>query len=181
MLSRNSKLFCNSLTVPFTVLIDTREKVPYEFLGLLSNADEGSVPLVVPTRREALVIGDYGLWGLPRVSVERKSLDDLYASIVRRANWEARLTLMQEELDYGAVVVEAEWGRVLVAPPRFSHYPPKSLFRTVVAWSQRFPLVHWWFLPDRDAAEQATFRILERYWKDHQQQVVLPQLLMQDG
>jgi ERCC4-type nuclease len=164
----------DALTCPFTVLVDSREQRAFSFAGLHSNADEGNLPIIVPMMRVGLRHGDYGLLGLPRIAGERKSLDDLYASVVRRDNWVRRLTRMQEELDYGAVVVEAGWDQVLARPPRFSHYPPKSLFRTVVAWSQRYYKVHWWYMPDRVAAENTTFRIIERYWKDHQEQVVIP-------
>ncbi len=166
----------DALTCPFTVLVDSREQRPFTFsgLGLRSNADEGNRLLVVPTMRTALRHGDYGLLGLPRVAVERKSLDDLFASMTRRKNWVARLSRMQDELDYACIVVEAYWDSVFENPPRFSHFDPLSVYRTVTAWDQRYYRVHWHFWPNRVNAEKDTFRILERYWKDHQSQVVLP-------
>lgn len=155
---------------PFSVVIDSREQRPFDFSGLRCDADQDHLPLVVPTRRIALPNGDYSLLGMPRIAVERKSLDDLYGSVTRRVNFEGRLRRMQEELDFGAVVIEAEWSTILRAPAKYSHYPPKSLFRTVVAWMQRYPRVHWMTMPDRWAAEQCTFQLLRRYWIDHQQQ-----------
>ena len=38
--------------------------------------------------------------------------------------------------------------------------------RSAIAWQQRHPRVHWWFVPGRDFAEKLTFRILERYYLD---------------
>lgn len=161
------------LQCPFTVLIDSREQAPYAFLGLRSNADEGNLPIIVPTMRVAMVTGDYGLFGLPRIAIERKSKEDLFASVARRDNFEDRLERMTR-LDFAAVVIEAEFSEIMTRPPKYTKYQPKSLMRTLMAWMIRYRGVHWLPMPDRWAAEQATFRLIERYWKDHQLQQVVP-------
>ena len=66
-----------------------------------------------------------------------------------------------------AIVVEAEWSEILNAPPRHSKLPPRSVFRTVIAWQQRYQTVHWWFVPGREIGEVTTFRILERFLKEN--------------
>lgn len=54
----------------------------------------------------------------------------------------------------------------LVTPPIVrSQLRPKTIFRSVIAWQQRHPTVHWWFCPSRRMAEIATLRILERLWR----------------
>lgn len=66
---------------------------------------------------------------------------------------------------YFAIIVEAEWSTILAHPPEFSAVMPKTLFRTVIAWQCRYPRIHWMFMPGRQRAEQATYRVLERWWK----------------
>ena len=48
-----------------------------------------------------------------------------------------------------------------------SQLAPLSIFRSVIAWEERFPKVHWWFCFGRTFAEHVTFRMLERWHKDH--------------
>lgn len=151
---------------PFTVIVDSDEKLAYQFAGLRTNKDRGAALIDVPTVRRKLPTGDYSIDGLPSVTIERKTLSDFYASVGRRANFEARLNRMGA-FGYAAVVVEAEWSEVLTAPPPRTRRSPKSVARTVMAWTQRFPTVHWWFMPGRAAGEALTFRLMERWWLDH--------------
>lgn len=156
------------IKVPFTIAIDTREQLPYSFVGIRADSDKDYAILEVPTMRTGLPIGDYLVLGLPQAVIERKSKEDLYASVSqRRDNFEQRLCRMQEELRWAAVVIEASWHEVITQPPTFTQFNPKSLNRTLIAWMQRFPRVHWCYLPNRDFAERHTFRCLERWWKDH--------------
>ena len=165
------------VVAPFTIMIDTREQNPYLFQGLRADSDKGSLPLEVPTQRYGLPNGDYMVLGLPQMVVERKSKEDLYSSISqRRENFEQRLSRMQEELRWAAIVVEAEVASLLSAPPAFSQFSPKALNRTILAWSQRYPRVHWFCLPSREFAESYTFRLLERWWRDHKNDDKLTEL-----
>jgi hypothetical protein len=68
-------------------------------------------------------------------------------------------------MTFAAVVVEADWEKILKHPPDFSRLNPKTIFRSVIAWQQRYPRVHWWMGPDRRFAEIVTLRILERFLK----------------
>ncbi len=149
---------------PFTVIVDTREQQPYTFAGLRTNADQGNKLIRVPIVREALGVGDYGIRDMDAVVVERKSKADLYQSVVRRENFIGRLDRMSEQCTFAAIVVECEWADMLLNPPPRSQFAPKALARTIITWSMRYPIVHWFFLPDRESAESFTFRVLERFW-----------------
>jgi ERCC4-type nuclease len=155
---------------PAAVLIDTREQIAFTFEGLKSDAKDGCLPLRVETKRATLASGDYSIDGFPgRVAVERKSLEDLYATLGRGRNrFQCELERLAD-LDFAAVVVEADWPTVLRGLPERSRLNPKTVFRSVIAWQQRFRTVHWWFCPGRSFAEAVTLRLLERFWKDHAQ------------
>ena len=149
------------------VLVDDREKRPYTFSRCRGDARDGHAPLAVPTRRVTLPTGDYSLDGLAdRIAVERKSLADLYGTLgQRRGRFQDDLGRLNA-LDVAFVVVEADWRAILRSPPPHSRLSPRSVFRSVVAWQQRFPRVHWWTCPNRAFGEVATFRILQRYARD---------------
>lgn len=156
------------LTTPFTILIDTREQLPWAFDGLTADYRDNYRPLAVRTRSTALPSGDYSLEDFAEhIAVERKSLADLFSTIGQgRDRFERELERLQR-LEYAAVVVEADWQTVLTSPPPHTTLSPKIVFRSIVAWQQRYYRVHWWLIPSRRLAEVTTFRILERFWRDH--------------
>jgi ERCC4-type nuclease len=153
---------------PFKIIIDTREQRPYTFSGLKSDVDEKRGEIEVEVVRGSLKHGDYQVSSMPEFCIERKSLDDLYGSISRRDNFVNRFQSMSRDGVRGAIVVEAELRQVIGHPPPFTKLHPKSVSRTIQAWSLRYPHVAWWFLADRVWAEAWTFRLLQRWWKDHQ-------------
>lgn len=71
-------------------------------------------------------------------------------------------------LAWAAVMIEAEWSELINDPPQRTRFKPKSLARTIQAWSIRYPRVHWVTMPGRAFAEAWTFRLLERFWRDQQ-------------
>jgi hypothetical protein len=161
------------LQSPFTVVTDTREQLPYAFADIPADADEGgdggSATLHVPTMRLALPVGDYSILGAPQVVVERKSKEDLYGSVSTtkaRDNFEGRLRRMCDDYAFALVLVESEWSDLLGSPPAFTKFAPKALFRTILSWQQRYPLVHWLLLPGRELAEIACYRVLDRFWAE---------------
>jgi ERCC4-type nuclease len=154
-------------TFPAVVLIDTREQLPFRFTGLRADAKDGRRPLDVTTRVETLPTGDYSLDGLrDQVAIERKSLADLYHTLGQNRDRFERELIRLAALCFAAVVIEADWLKILSEPPAHSRLNPKSIFRSVIAWQQRFPRVHWWACPHRRFAEIATLRILERFYKE---------------
>jgi ERCC4-type nuclease len=152
---------------PAVVLIDSREQLPFRFTGLRADAKQGRRPLAVTTLSQLLPTGDYSLEGLhDQVAVERKSLADLFHTLGQgRERFERELERLAA-MQFAAVVVEADWLKILSDPPDHSRLNPKTIFRSVIAWQQRFPRVHWWPCPNRRFAEIVTLRILERFLKD---------------
>lgn len=159
------------LVVPFTVLVDTRENLPFGFAGIHADAKHRRRPLVIPTRRGTIGQGDYSIDGLEdAVAIERKSLADLFSTLGQgRERFERELVRLAA-LRWAAVVVEADWPQIFAEPPPFSRLTPKVVLRSVIAWQQRFPNTHWWMCDSRRMAEIVTFRILERFWKDNHAQ-----------
>lgn len=164
---------CDRLTCPFVVIRDTREQRGWDFTGIRSDADTGRRVLTVNVQAGTLGQGDYSILGMEQwVAIERKSAADLFGTLAQgRKRFTAELVRLQT-LQFAAVVVEADWRTVLLDPPRHSRLNPKTVHRSVLAWTQRFKGVHWFMCPTRDMAEVTTFRILERFWKDRQPQRV---------
>lgn len=155
-----------SFVFPGCVLVDTREQHPYDFRDLRTDAAQQHRPLIVPIQSATLRQGDYSLLGHEDcIAVERKSIEDAFGTIGQGRDRFTRELERLAELPVAAVVVEAEWSRILTDPPPFTKLPPKIVFRSVLAWQQRYPTVHWWMVPGRRLAEKVTFRILERYYK----------------
>src|SRR4051794_5316741 len=92
---------------PYTVIVDTREQAPYEFLRPIKLTRSHYRKLL--TSRGALHTGDYSLAGLEsRVAIERKSLGDLFGTLGRgRKRFEAELTRF-ESFEFAGLVIEAE-------------------------------------------------------------------------
>lgn len=164
------------LQTPFTIIIDKDEKLPYAFTGLNADAVQLYRPLIVTTARRRIALGgtrlsiDYSLEGFESVvGVERKSHEDFCNTLVghHRRRFERKLSIINATFSAFTIVVEAEWSTILFNPPDFSNASPKNLFRTVIAWQARYPRIHWLMLPNRRLAEQATFRILEKFWKEN--------------
>lgn len=157
------------VVLPFTVAIDTREQRAFRFTGLRADACDKYAPLTVPTVVTTLQSGDYSIVEMESlVAIERKSLADLFNTIGQgRERFDRELQRLNL-LSCAAVVVESDWHTIIHSPPSHSQLNPKIVFRSIIAWQQRYPLVHWWFLSDRRFAEVATLRILERFWKSRQ-------------
>jgi len=143
----------------FTIIIDTRERSPYTF---------ETIDPMPNTMVSGLKTGDYSVDGFQdRITVERKSLTDLYGSIgTGRDRFEREMARMYS-MDFAAVVVEADWTTIIKNPPSRSKLKPVSVFATILAWMQRYN-VHWLTCPNREFAERATHRILDRWYRDEE-------------
>lgn len=156
------------LVLPFTIIVDGREKAPYTFTGLLADADKKHRPLEVPRKWGYLKAGDYSIDGMESlVAVERKSLEDLYSTLgSHRDRFEAeheRLAAMA----FAAVVIEADWATILRHPPARSRLLPKTVYRTAIAWQIRYG-VPWMAVNGRRLGEITTFQILEKFWREEE-------------
>jgi len=155
--------------VPFTVVVDSREQLPYEFSGMTGSGGEA---LVVPTVVAGLPSGDYSIQGFENViAIERKELSDLYGSVTwNRGRFEREIARLAELPGFAAVVIEATWAEIMAPaeyqPEWVNQTEPRSVEGTIVAWSLRYPRVHWWTCGSRRGAEQRTFSILQKFWHE---------------
>jgi DNA excision repair protein ERCC-4 len=158
----------SGLLIP-TILIDTREQLPYTFENFHADATDGGLPLVVTTKRTTLRSGDYSVEGLPGVVIERKSLADLYGTLGSgRDRFERELQRLQDEATFPMVVVETSLEDCVTSPPEHSQMSTKSIFRSMITFRFRYPKIHWTFAGPRRLAEAWTLRVLERAWKEAQ-------------
>lgn len=168
---------------PFTILIDSMEKHPFSFTGLLSDSDQDYREIAVSHRWQALGVanGDYSIDGhqpdasknadptAPRISVERKSIEDCIGTILgfadRRPRFERELANLAT-LDSALVIVEGSIGAVLEAVEEYGRKSreenQKSLNRSFIAYMQDYR-VPWLFCDSRRLAEVEAYRWLERF------------------
>ena len=167
---------------PAVVVIDTREQLPFQFAGLRTDADQGNRPLTVLTVRAALKQGDYSLLGYEdQIAYERKSISDLYSTLGQDR---ARFVRELERLaDYpvAGVIVEATWEDIVCRPPPHSKLNPKTVYRSILAWTQRYPRIHWFLAGPRRLAEVTTLRLLERFWRDRQEAARIAEKTTREG
>jgi hypothetical protein len=92
---------CTPTNLP-TLVIDSREEIPFQF------------PAVFPTKIAHLRTGDYSVLGLEnQMTIERKSADDLYRTLVgegaRRWTRFRRQLCRMSQMELSAVVVTASY------------------------------------------------------------------------
>jgi ERCC4-type nuclease len=164
----------DSFTVtPFCLIIDSRENAPFGFSELVADAKENADAIVVRTRRGHLKTGDYSIEGFESVvTVERKSHEDAYATFGGGRQRFVRELERMADMEYAAVVFECDWDTLLCAPD-YSRLQPKSVYRSIIAWSQRYG-VHFCPMPGRRSAENITFRILQRFHADKEVAATCP-------
>lgn len=152
----------------FTVIIDNREQRPW-FFDKINNDNFPNLKFVNGT----LKTGDYSLLGFsdPKkhkntITVERKSLEDLYGTVGSgRERFEKELIRMQE-FTKKVIIIEADLATIIKNPPDYSQIPPKAVFRSLIAFSMRYN-VQVWPCTNRSMAEKAAFIILDRFYKDY--------------
>lgn len=159
----------------FTVLIDSREQKPYQFQGLKADAAQQHCPLHVEWEWATLKSGDYSIQRHETngITIERKSLADLYNSCGQGRDRFEREHQRMAEFHFAAVVIEADMRMILRTPPKHSKLKPKTVYRTMLSWMIRYNVP--WILAgavnrrkSRWLAEQTTFRLLEKYWQQKQ-------------
>jgi len=147
------------VTSDFTIVIDNREQKPYTFQNIKPEPPQ--------TVTQTLKTGDYSIQGMEGlVTCERKEISDLFSSVGKnRARFEREMQRMSE-MQHAALIIETSLASMFTNPPRHTKMNPKSVFRTLIAWSQRYG-VHIWPMWSRESAEKATYLILKRYFDDH--------------
>jgi len=154
--------------IPFKILIDSREQTPV----LLDKIGDKNFP-GLKYELATLKTGDYSLFGYDdpdcefSVCIERKSLADLFGSTGNdRERFEREVERMSY-FDHAEIVVERDLWAIFQDPPPMSEMLPKSVYRTLVAWSQRYN-VKVWPCPSRAFMEQHIFITLKRFYDDRQ-------------
>jgi DNA excision repair protein ERCC-4 len=134
------------------LIIDTREQNPYTFAAFQD----------VEWERGTLRVGDYSLAGFEdRVSIERKSLDDLIACLCHdRPRFERELH-RAKALDYFAVVIEGTLSDILAGRFR-SRMTVNSAVETIASFSTRYK-VPFMFCSHRAGGERMTYSLLAKY------------------
>ena len=132
------------------VLVDTREKSPFEF--------EGTGLEVV---RQKLEVGDYSVKGL-KAAVERKSAQDFVGTMAlhgNRARFIREMVRAEEKGIALTVVVETTWQGVHAACVARSGMNPHRLLDSAMAICARFG-VPFMFAQDKSEAQDMTLAVL---------------------
>lgn len=135
------------------VLVDTREKFPFEFEGL-------GLEVV----RQKLEVGDYAVSG-HKAAVERKSVEDFVGTMAvdkNRRRFVREMLRAEEEGIALTVVVEASWGGAHTACLARSGMNPHRMLDSAMAISARFR-VPFMFAHSRSEAQAMTLSVLRGY------------------
>lgn len=146
-----------------TVVVDSREQRPFQFP---SASRIGKQEILVETVCLGLKAGDYSIRGWEdQIAIERKSLSDLFGTTGKgRERFERELERLAK-MEYAAIVIEGTWEDIARRPPSHTEMQPKSVIRSLLAWSQRYG-VHIIAAGARPLAARLTYIMLERFWRD---------------
>jgi ERCC4-type nuclease len=154
----------------WTLIVDNREQTPWNFESVTVGTGKSQRPLCLKTEPGTLKSGDYSIKGMEdKVAIERKSKEDLFSTLSRGRDRFIRELSRLNDLEFAAVMVEAEWMDCMINPPERSRLAPVSLNGMIVAWQIRYPKVHWWFMPGRYVASKQAFKLLDRFWQENNQ------------
>mgnify|MGYP001588835249 CR=1 FL=1 len=115
------------------ILIDDREKEPYDFAVQLAGQ--------VEVRVQRLPAGDYSLAGQEsKVCVERKTFDDYVSTVINhRERFSEQLKLMKN-MSWSVIVVESTWNRLVTGP-----WKTKTSSETLIGITMS--ILHAWKVP----------------------------------
>lgn len=153
---------------PFTIIIDTREQLPYGFDSLKN----GGKNLVVPIKFKGLPTGDYSIEGFEdTIAIERKSLEDLYSTLGHARERFEREFIRLNRLDCAVVAVEATLSEIYnpysYSSDWRSKLAPLSVLGTIAAWKVRYSNVQWLFCGNRTLTELMIYQLLEKYYQQN--------------
>lgn len=133
------------------VLVDTREKLPYDFKAYGATIERSGLPC-----------GDYSLAGYDdAIALERKSLDDLIGCMLSgRKRFERELSKARSFMCF-AVIVEASFESLATGQYR-SAMLPHAAVQSILAMQVKYR-VPFIFAGNRAAAEYITFSLLEKF------------------
>jgi ERCC4-type nuclease len=151
----------------FTVIIDTREQCP------VLHGKAGSPGFQdIKTEWGTLKTGDYSILGMSdpdtcehSITIERKSLPDLFGSTGRDRDRFERECQRMAKFDHAEIVIEGDLKTIFTNPPAASAMLPKSVYRTLLAFCQRYG-IKIWPCPNRTFAERHIYLTLKRFYED---------------
>lgn len=161
---------------PFVVAVDSREQLPWTFQGIIISGRRW----IIPTKTATLATGDYSIAGHEsRLSIERKSVDDLLGSIAAgnrrfRAEHERMADIVkfgQPSGGFACIVIEGCLSTVCdmlddpLSPRRIGS---EVVLGITASWPMRYQ-VPWFWSGDRRRAELLTFRIMAKFWEEFNQ------------
>lgn len=165
-----------AVTLPFTILVDTKEQQPFTFQGFAADADQKHAPLLIPVEYVDMgpTHGDYGIKGFDNCFIERKGIGDAHGTFLahgeRRERWEATLEFLAG-CKTAAVVVECSFYTMLrtvqARGSRDLRTLQRTLHRQVLAWEQDYR-VPFHFCDNRRFAESTTLQLMRRHWRKAQ-------------
>ncbi len=136
------------------IIIDSREQAPYDFRGY-----------DVEVETATLSVGDYSLPGFAdRVSIERKSIDDLISCLTQGRDRFERELAKGRAYDFFAVVVEASLADVYQGK-YVSNMAPQSALQSLVAFQVRYRVPFVW-AGNRAGGEYMTHSFLSKYLRE---------------
>lgn len=149
------------------ILIDTREQTPY-FYDKSEHPDFKNLELKTAT----LKTGDYSIQGMsspgagPSITIERKNPADLFSSMGTDRKRFEREIIRMSRFTFAALVTEIDYYGIFNDPPELSQMLPKSVFRSMIAFAQRWN-IHVYPCPGRGFAEKTTLILLKRFYDDN--------------
>lgn len=154
-------------TSKFTIVCDSREGRPWSFEGITERYRGQDVPLHIPTIKKCLATADYSIVGYEsKIAIERKSATDLAGTLTRGRKRFERELIRGQSLDYMAVIIETTWEQFLKYVHERTKATPKSLDSSILAFSMRYPKVHWIWRPNRSTAARTAYKIFDLYLKE---------------
>ena len=139
----------SEIETPYTVIVDSREKLPYEF---------------VTSKQASLSAGDYSIEGLEQIiAIERKTKNDMYTTIGQHRDRFIRELEKLSKYQYSAIVIESTL-KGFTVQPEYSRLHPNSAMASLIAWSIRYN-IHLHFAGDRELGNTLTTELLNRFWR----------------
>jgi len=142
------------MTQPITILIDSREQLPYSFQGYDCQTEQGT-----------LNAGDYTAKGLETlIAIERKSLDDFIGCCINSNRERFKNELLRlRGYQVKAVIIEGALQDIL-AQRYNSRIHPNAVVGSISSWTIKYhiPFI---FAGDRVGSELMTFSILSNYYR----------------
>jgi ERCC4-type nuclease len=154
--------------VDMEIIIDTREQAPM----LWDKVGSPKFPCFTFTWGN-LKTGDYSISGMSSpncdysITIERKNPSDLFLSLGKNRNRFISECERMSKFDFAAIVAEIDFYNIFKSPPPMSNMSSKSVFRSLIAISQRYG-IHFFPCPNRVFAEKTIYLSLRRFWDDRQ-------------